>query len=124
MPRDASIADPKAQLLHEHRRKNERWFVSRWKHIDGPQHEREFRFSKERKWRFDFAFPNCDPPIAVEIDSAAHKIYWNSYTRDVEKMNAALFLGWQVFRVTGQMIKADDVGFLENLKKYILEKSV
>lgn len=121
MPRDGSL-NPKAQLLHEHRRKNERWFVSRWKHIDGPQYEREFRFHKTRRWRFDFAWPELK--VACEVDGGGHKMYWKTYRNDVEKMNAALFLGWQVFRITTEMVRSDDVEFLENLKRYILEKSV
>ena len=123
MPKDGTLLNPKQQLLLEHRKKNERWFETQWKLIGGPEYKREFRFSKERKWRFDFAFPKCNPPCAVEIDSASHKIYWNSYSRDVEKMNEALFLGWQVFRVTGQMIKKDDIEFLERLKSYITNKA-
>ena len=120
MPRDAKLLDPKSLLLSEHRKKNERWFEARWRLIDGPKYEAEYRFHETRRWRFDFSWPEIK--VAVEIDSAAHKLYWNSYTRDVEKMNEALFLGWQVFRFTGQMIKKDDVEFLENLKEYVNER--
>ncbi len=114
MPKNA-----RQQIIQAERTKNERWFISRWKQIGGQIYEREWRFHPDRKWRFDFAFPKIK--VAVEIDSAAHKIYWNSYTRDVEKMNEALLMGWQVFRVTGQMIKKDDIEFLERLKEYVNE---
>lgn len=123
MPKDTPILDPKKQIKKAERRKNEVWFETRWKQIDGQPYESEFRFHPRRKWRFDFAFPGCVPKIAVEIDPAAHKLYWNSYLRDVEKMNEALFLGWQVFRITGHMIRADDVYFLEKLKVYINENT-
>jgi very-short-patch-repair endonuclease len=120
MPKDTPILDPKKELKKAERQKNENWFVNRWKLIGGQKYKREFRFHPRRKWRFDFAIPEVK--VAVEIDPAAHKLYWNSYLRDVKKMNEALFLGWQVFRITGQMIKADDVYFLEKLKLYIDEK--
>ncbi len=119
MPKDTPILDPQKELKKAERRKNERWFANRWKLIGGQKYKREFRFHPTRKWRFDFAFLDCVPKIAVEIDPAAHKLYWNSYLRDIEKGNAARFLGWQVFHITGQMIKADDVYFLEKLKLYI-----
>ena len=118
MPKD--IIDPKKQILKEERRKNERWFETRWKLIDGQPYEAEFRFHPTRRWRADFAF--IDAKVLVEVDGGGHKMYWKVYRNDVEKMNAALFLGWQVFRVTTDMVRADDVYFLEKLKVYINER--
>ena len=117
MPKDVGILDPRKQLLQEARKKNERWFSNRWKLIGGQKYKRELIFHPTRKWRFDFAFPELK--IAVEVDGGGHKMYWGTYRNDVEKMNAALFLGWQVFRVTTDMIRNDDVEFLERLKEYI-----
>lgn len=111
------VIDPKKHILAEERKKNERWFENRWKLIGGQPHEREFRFHKVRRWRFDACWKNVK--VALEIDGGGHKLYWAMYRRDVEKMNAALFLGWQVFRVTTDMVRADDVRFLEELKEYI-----
>jgi len=122
MPRDGNIANPKQQLLHEHRRKNERWFEARWKLIGGSEYESEFRFHKTRRWRFDAAWENIK--VALEVDGGGHKMYWKTYRNDVEKMNAALFLGWQVFRITTDMVRSDDVQFLENLKEYINEQKI
>ena len=119
MPKDGTLLNPKQQLLLEHRKKNERWFETQWKRIGGPEYEPQLEFHPNRKWAFDFGFPNCVPPIAVEMDGGGHKMYWKVYRNDVEKMNAALFLGWQVFRITTDMVRSDDVQFLEMLKEYI-----
>jgi len=72
-----------------------------------PPPVREFRFHPTRKWRFDFAWPDCR--IALEIDGAT----WTGgrHTRgagfeaDAEKLNEAAMLGWRVFRATRTMVK-------------------
>jgi very-short-patch-repair endonuclease len=118
MPKD--ILDPKKQILREERRKNERWFESRWKLIGGQPYEAQYRYHPTRKWRADYTFPSVK--ILLECDGGGHKMYWKVYRNDVEKMNAALFLGWQVFRVTTDMVRADDVYFLQKLQAYIEEQ--
>ena len=119
MPKDTPIIDPKKQILAEERKKNERWFETRWEQIGGQKYKHDKRFHPTRRWRFDYQW--SDIKVALEIDGGGHKIYWAMYRRDVEKMNAALFLGWQVFRVTTDMVRADDIGFLEELKMYMDE---
>ena len=117
MPHDASILNPKKILLQEARKKNERWFETQWKRIGGQKYKHDKRFHPTRMWRFDYQWSNIK--VALEVDGGGHKMYWSKYKNDVEKMNAALFLGWQVFRVTTDMIRNDDVEFLERLKEYI-----
>ena len=64
--------------------------------------ERELCFAKGigRRWRFDFAIPAR--MIAVEIDGGGwvggrhHRPL--GATKDNEKMNTALLMGWRVFR--------------------------
>lgn len=121
MPRDASMLNPKSELLLELRRVNERWFENRWRQINGPEYVKEFQFSKERKWRFDACWK--DVMVALEIDGGGHKMFWSKYRNDIEKQNAAHFLGWQVFRITTDMVRKDDVEFLENLKIYLLKRT-
>jgi very-short-patch-repair endonuclease len=113
--------DPKKQILAEERKKNERWFETRWEQIEGQEYKYDKRFHPTRRWRFDYQWN--DIKVALEIDGGGHKIYWAMYRRDVEKMNAALFLGWQVFRVTTDMVRADDVGFLDELKTYMEDET-
>lgn len=63
---------------------------------------REHRFHPERRWRFDFAWP--DKRVAVEVEGGI----WNggrhtrgsAFISDCDKYNAATLAGWKVFRVT------------------------
>jgi very-short-patch-repair endonuclease len=75
---------------------------------------REYRFSNERNWRFDFAF--LDAPcvhgrrIAVEIEGGTHARGRHNrasgYEKDIEKYNAAALMGWIVLRYTTAMVKS------------------
>lgn len=72
-----------------------------------PVPEREHRFHPVRKWRFDFAWP--EKLIAFECEGA---IYMNGrhtrgsgFEKDCEKYNAAMLLGWRVFKVTRRMVE-------------------
>lgn len=75
-----------------------------------PQPEIEKEFHQLRKWRFDCAW--VDQKIAVEIEGGiwrrkgAHNTGL-AITRDIEKSNAALLLGWRVLRFTVQMLEKD-----------------
>lgn len=121
MPRDTGLLD-KTELMMEMRHVNERWFENRWKLIGGPEYQREVRFHKTRRWRFDYCWVNHKPKVALEVDGGGHKMYWSKYRNDVEKTNAAILMGWQVYRITTDMVRSDDVQALENLKTYLLKK--
>lgn len=70
-----------------------------------PRPEREYRFDEERRWRFDFAWP--DRKLAVECEGGVHRIE-GRFTRDCEKYNAAQRQGWIVLRFTSGMVKNGD----------------
>jgi len=73
----------------------------------GLKFEQELKFHDERRWRFDFAFP--DTKIALEI----HGGTWNNgahvrgkhYESDCEKACEAAILGWRILPVTGDMVR-------------------
>ena len=75
-----------------------------------PEPVRELAFHEERKWRFDFAWP--DQKIAVEVEGGI----WNQgrHTRshgfmaDSQKYNTALSMGWKVLRFTGPDIRSGE----------------
>jgi very-short-patch-repair endonuclease len=83
-----------------------------------PIPEREYHFHYERKWRFDFAFP--DRKIAVEIEGGT----WTKgrhtrpagFAADCEKYNEATRLGWQVYRfTTGMIMTGEALEFIEEV---------
>jgi very-short-patch-repair endonuclease len=68
--------------------------------------EREFKFHPDRKYRFDFAFP--DKKLGIEIEGGT----WTSgrhsrgsgYDKDLCKYNSAARLGWMVLRYSTRMV--------------------
>jgi hypothetical protein len=67
----------------------------------------EYRFDIDRKWRFDFAWP--DLFIAAEVEGGTWQISRHTtpkgFEKDCEKYNTAAKLGWRVFRFTGDMVR-------------------
>lgn len=65
-----------------------------------PEPVREYRFAPDRKWRFDFAWP--DRKLAVEVEggvySGGRHTRGSGYIKDLEKYNRAAVLGWCVLR--------------------------
>jgi very-short-patch-repair endonuclease len=63
-------------------------------------YRQEYRFDDERRWRFDFAWP--EKRVALEVEGGA----WvggrhnraAGFQADAEKYNAAAAAGWRVFR--------------------------
>lgn len=68
--------------------------------------ETEYRFDADRKWRFDFAWP--ERFISVEVEggtwSGGRHTRGSGFEQDCEKYNRASQLGWRVFRFTGAMV--------------------
>ena len=66
----------------------------------------EFKFHPNRKWRFDFAWPA--QKVAVEIEGITRGYGRHQrvegFLGDCEKYEAALLLGWRVYRVPGQWV--------------------
>jgi len=73
-----------------------------------PKPEEEFKFHPERKWRFDFAYP--DKKIAIECEGGTWAKKAGRHNRgvgfrnDCVKYNHASMLGWIVLRFTSDMI--------------------
>lgn len=82
---------------------------------------REYRFHPERKWRFDYAWPNLK--IAVEYDGIMHRtVGHNSLAgilRDSEKINEAQRIGWRVFRANAKNV--EDGTFFTLIEAVLIE---
>ena len=71
-----------------------------------PEPIAEHRFHQQRKWRFDWAFPQ--DRIAIEVDGGiwtrGRHTRGAGFVKDMEKLNAAVLAGWRVFRVTPEQL--------------------
>lgn len=92
----------------------EQRFLESWRRLFPtlPPPTMQYRFCLERKWRFDFAWP--DQQLAVELDGGSFVRGGHNrgaqQAKDYEKMNSAVSLGWRVLRFnTVHMKQTDDV---------------
>jgi hypothetical protein len=71
---------------------------------------REHRFAEDRRWRFDLAWPDRDPKLAVEVEGGT----WingrhnrgSGIAADMEKYNRAAICAWYVMRVTADHVRS------------------
>ena len=82
--------------------------------LEGLVPAREYRFHPERRWRFDFAFP--DEKIAAEVNGGIYKNGRHSrgagQEGDYEKLNAAIDRGWFVFQFGPNQIRRGEASLL------------
>lgn len=76
--------------------------------VDGlPAPEQEYRFDDNRRWRFDFAWPDCR--LGVEVNggewSEGRHNRGGGMADDYEKLNAAVIAGWRVLQFTGSQVR-------------------
>lgn len=68
----------------------------------------EYRFCS-RRWRWDYAWPDAAPPLAVEIDGGAfvggRHVRGQGVENDCAKLSTGVSLGWRVLRVTPRMVR-------------------
>jgi very-short-patch-repair endonuclease len=76
-------------------------FVELIKNTGLPIPEREYRFHNERKWRFDYAYPEIKLAIEIEGGIYNRKAHGSitGIKRDIEKYTAAAVLGWRIIRI-------------------------
>lgn len=70
----------------------------------------EFRFDKVRKWRFDYAIPEC--MIAIEKEggvwSGGRHTRGKGYINDMEKYTACALQGWILIRRTPDQMLTEE----------------
>lgn len=72
-----------------------------------PEPEREYKFSKTRRWRSDFAWPAFK--LLVECEGGIFKGRHTSpagFSADVIKYDTAALMGWTVLRFTAAQIRS------------------
>jgi hypothetical protein len=72
-----------------------------------PQPEREYRFAKPRRWRWDFCWP--DKLVAVEVQGGVWMVKGRhttgrGATSDAEKFSTAAVLGWRIILATAEHV--------------------
>lgn len=82
----------------------------------------EYRFSLQRKWRIDYAWP--DYMIALEIEGGIYiggrHINPKGYLKDLEKYNKMCEEGWQLLRFQPKRINYIQIkNTIDNAKKRI-----
>jgi len=86
-----------------------------------PEPVPEYRFC-ERGWKFDFAWPNSKPMVALEIDGGAYTqgrhTRGKGFIKDQQKRNRATVLGWQVFNCVPADVK--DGSIFATLREVLL----
>lgn len=67
----------------------------------------EHKFHPTRRWRFDFALPEL--MLAIEIEgggwSGGRHTTGAGFAKDLEKYDAAMRLGWTVYRCSPDMVR-------------------
>ena len=84
----------------------------------------EYKFLDQRRFRFDFAWPQLH--IAVEVEggvwTGGRHTRGKGYTRDLEKYNLATLHGWKVYRFTTQDVTSGNaIAFMKNI---IINKTI
>ena len=98
------------------------FFLRRWHALvpGAPEPVSEYRFC-ERRWRFDFAWP--EQKVAVECEGGiwvrGRHTRGKGFEADCEKYNRATADGWRVFRCTAGMLKDGPAAFVEMVEAAI-----
>lgn len=88
-----------------------------------PEPQCEFRFLKDRKFRFDYAWPEA--MLAIEKNGAIWKKGGHSsglgLLRDYEKLNLGQLAGWTILQYTPQQLTSEAT--LKTLKTVLAVKA-
>ena len=85
---------------------------------DLPTPVAEYRFAPDRKWRFDFAWPDHGK-VAVEINGGRWQTGGGRHNTagDCEKLQTAAALGWRVFPVLPEQLTNDPQAVFDLLRE-------
>lgn len=88
-----------------------------------PEPEHDVRFHPVRRWRADFLWRSAR--IIVECEggtySAGRHVRGQGYREDCAKYNAAVALGWRVYRCTTDMVRDGAPELMAALERDLME---
>lgn len=89
----------------------------------GIEHEREYRFNPDRRWRSDFHIPAHK--LLIEIEGGLYVNGGHSrgaaYEKNLEKYNSCVLLGYRLLRYSPRMVKNGVA--LDGVMKVVYEKA-
>lgn len=84
-------------------------------------------FHPSRQWRFDFSWPIAKVAVEIQgVSSSQHPVTGpmhnslNSLSRDYEKHNSALLLGWRILYFLGKDLKDNNIPSTINFVRTLL----
>jgi very-short-patch-repair endonuclease len=116
---------PKAQKQAKKPSKEKDWLklhLTEWCGKNGFKLVEELKFSKERRFRADWAIVELRLLIEYEglMSKKSRHTTISGFTTDAEKYNLAQVEGWKVFRYTAINYR----GILNDLNKLLIDKSI
>ena len=89
---------------------DQRVFLAYCAQVGLPEPAPEHRFSPDRKWRFDWAWPALGVALEIEggIWTRGRHSRGTGMLADMQKYNSATLRGWAVYRVTPDQLYAPE----------------
>jgi very-short-patch-repair endonuclease len=85
-----------------------------------PEREFEVRLPDGRLKRIDFAFVDCK--LAIEADSYRHHSSLSDWSRDHERNQQLIALGWQILSITYDQMMRDPEGVADLIRRALKER--
>jgi len=102
-------------------------FAALWRMVKGPELEREYKFLKDRRFKFDFADPFSRTAIEIQggIWTGGAHVRGKGYSSNCEKYNLAALDGWTVFMLTSKMVEfKSGLAWADRIKEHINKKTL
>ena len=90
-----------------------------------PFFARQYPFHNERRWRFDFAF--LEKKFAVEVEGITRQggrhQRMPGFMKDCEKYEAAMLLGWTLYRVPAPWVMRNPKRVIETIRTMVTDQN-
>lgn len=99
-------------------------FVLMWRAFgNGMEYVREYEFAEsiERKWKFDFAWPDLRVAVAIDGGKYAYRGGRHATDEDKEKCNQGVIMGWYILHFSSTMLN-DPMEVCRIVKRLLSER--